>query len=90
MSNGSEAATLDIYCKEMTGANESIPTFQQVVHNERDSHSDRRPLEQWASAFLLVNHIISFQNHEAQPQRSQGFCLIKDQNKFEGQVVWLL
>lgn len=27
MSNGSEAATLDVYCTEMTGANESISTF---------------------------------------------------------------
>lgn len=27
MSNGSEAATLDIYCREMTGTNESISTF---------------------------------------------------------------
>ena len=27
MSNGSEAAMLDVYCTEMTGANESISTF---------------------------------------------------------------
>lgn len=27
MSNGSEAAMLDVYCTETTGANESISTF---------------------------------------------------------------
>lgn len=27
MSNGSEAATLGVYCTEMTGANETISTF---------------------------------------------------------------
>lgn len=68
----------------------TFPLFQQAVHNVRDSDSDRRPQEQWASTFPLVNHIISFQNREAQSQRSQGFCLIKDQNEFLGQVVWLL
>lgn len=72
------------------GQMRAFPLFLQVVHNECNSHSDHRPQEQWASALLLVNHIISFQNREAQPQRSQGFFLIKDQNKFWGQVVWLL
>lgn len=64
------------------GQMRTFPLFQQAAHNVRDSRGDRRPQEQWASAFLLVNRVISFQNREAQPQRSQGLCLIKDQNKF--------
>lgn len=72
------------------GQMRTFPLFQQAVHNVCDSHSDHRPQEQWASAFLVENHVISFQTCEAQPQRSQGACLIKDQNKFQVQVVWLL
>lgn len=48
--NGSEAATLDVYCTDRTGTNEN--PFQQAVHNVSDSHSDHRPQQQWVSAFL--------------------------------------
>lgn len=83
---------LDVQCTDRAGAERARPRFQRLctttvcvtltVTTDLSSTGQVPSFEQTASSTPRA----------VQPQLRdhRDFCLIKDQNKFRGQVVWLL